>query len=293
MSFQSLVRKLAPGYMADGRHMGTLLEASGLMLDALAERSFLGRCAAIPYAAGAKTADGLPLQCEPEVLPWHARDRGITLYPSEPLGSRRYRCSRWRQLHAMRGTHRGELKYAQPYFLGEDGLGTLPRMRIVHQDGDGDGAMWHTLSGSADPGGAGRYSIYRKVPSNWDFDGLAEKWSRWWAIVYTSGTVLESGVTYWNDGHPWNGGQVWGGVALQVVTDLVTMFLEWHSAHSRCAGIILASDLGSFDPTATSTVETGGSTTLPVGNWGQLVDPATNLPTRLSTATWIYDRYYQ
>jgi len=292
MSFQQAIKGFAPGNMAGGRWMGTLLESVGMTLDGLAERTFLGRCAALPYAAGAKTAGGLLLQCEPDTLAWHARDRGIALYPTEPIASKRFRLSRWRQLHTRRGTHRGEMEHVQPYFLGEDGLGVLPRIRIVHQDGDGDGAMWHTLSGSADVGGAGVYSIRRKVPSNFDFDGLSAKWSRWWAIIYTSGTILNT-VTHWNDGSLWNGGQFWDGVSGLVLADIVSMFLEWGSAHSRCGGIILAHDSASFDPSATSIALGDGTTTLPLGNWGQLVDPATNLPTRLQTASWIYDRYYQ
>jgi hypothetical protein len=293
MSFGRSLRSFAPWYMANGR-MGILLDSVGQMLDELAERSFLGRCAALPHAAGTKTAGGLLMQCEPDVLPWHARDREIPIFPSEPIASQRVILSQWLQLHARRATHRGELQRVQPYFLGADGLGVLPRIRIVHQDGDGDGAMWHTVSGSYDPGGAGIYSVHRQEPSNWVFDASVEKWSRWWGILYTTGIpLLTSGVTYWDDGHIWDGGQVWDGVQSPIVRDIVSMFLSWHSAHSQCAGVILASDPLSFDPTATAIAFPDGTTSLPVGNWGFLVDPVTNLPTRLQTATWIYDRYSQ
>lgn len=293
MSFGASLRSFAPGYMSTGR-MGTLLDSVGQMLDELGERSFLGRLAALPYAAGAKTAGGLLLQCEEDVLATHARDREIPIFPSEPVPSQRIILSRWRQLHARRGTHRGELERIQPYFLGADGLGVLPRARIVHQDGSGAGAMWHTIAGSADAGGAGVYSIKRTTPSNWNFDGLTASWSRWWCIIYTTGIpLLTDGVTYWNDGHVWNGGQVWDGVTAPIISDLVGLVLSWQSAHSQCAGIILASDPASFDPTATAATLPDGSTTLPTGNWGRLVDPVTGLPTRLQTATWIYDRYYQ
>lgn len=294
-AFERAVPGFAPGYMSGGYFMGLLLRSIGAGIDRLALRSFLGTCAAIPFAAGARsTVYGQPLQCELDVLPWHARDRGITLYTSEPEASKRRRLAHFRQLHARRGTHRGALEYVQPYFLGEDGTGVLPRMRIVSQDGDGEGAMWHTLTGSADPGGAGIYSITRTVPSNWDFDGQPEKWSRWWAILYTAGTILDSGITHWDDGSFWDGGQYWDGISGVVVADLVSMFLEWHSAHSELAGVILAHDINSFDP-AVIAVATAldGSTSLPAGTWGRLVDPTTGNPTRLQTATWIYDRYYQ
>jgi len=294
MGFAESLRGFAPWYMASGR-MGILLDSVGQMLDGLAERSFLGRLAALPYAGGTKTAGGLLMQCEPDVLVHHARDRQIPIFPSEPIPAQRVLLSQWHQLHARRATHRGEIERVQPYFLGADGLGVLPRIRIVHQDGDGDGATWHTLSGSYDPGGAGIYSIHRQEPSNWDFDGDAPKWSRWWGIVYTTGIPFlgEAGISHWDDGHLWDGGQVWDGVTRPYVDDIVGMFLSWHSAHSQCAGVILASDLASFDPTATAITFPDGTTSLPVGNWGQLVDPVTWLPTRLQTATWIYDRYYQ
>lgn len=293
MSFARSLRGFAPWYMSQGR-MAILLDSVGQMLDGLAERSFLGRLAAMPYAGGTKTAGGLLMQCEPDVLVHHAEDRQIPIFPSEPVPAQRVKLSQWHQLHARRATHRGELELVQPYFLGADGLGVLPRLRIVHQDGDGDGATWHTLSGSYDPGGAGIYSIHRATPTNFNFDGMLPKWSRWWGIVYTSGIpFLESGITHWDDGSLWDGGQVWDGVTRPFVDDIVGMFLSWHSAHSQCAGVILAHDLTSFNPVALPVAFGDGTTSLPVGNWGQLVDPGTGLPTRLQTATWIYDRYYQ
>jgi hypothetical protein len=170
-------------------------------------------------------------------------------------------------------------------------------MRIVHQSNEATPrATWHTLSGSYDTGGAGVYSVDRTSPSNWDFDGQPEKWSRWWAIIYTPGSILDASTT-WDDGELWDGGSVWGGVPAAVLTDLVSMFTDWQAAHSRCAGVILANDLASFGPTATPALVGDGTTTLPSAttlgiSWGQLVDPTTGLPTRLQSATWILDRYF-
>lgn len=288
-AFERAVPGFAPGYMSGGRWMGTLLRSIGAGIDRFALRSFLGTCAAIPYAAGARSkVYGQLLQCEVDVLPWHARDRGITLYTSEPEASQRKRLARWRQLHARRGTHRGELEYVQPFFLGADGLGVLPRMRIVHQDGDGDGAMWHTLSGSYDAGGAGIYSITRTVPSNWDFDGQVERWSRWWAIIYTAGTALEADQPLWDDGSLWDGGQYWDGFDGRQTDDQIAALREWSAAHSLCAGLILTNDLASFDPAGTATTDAAGATSLPIGNWGNIVDPVTGHPTRLQSASFLY-----
>jgi len=293
MSFSESLRSFAPWYMKGGR-MGLLLDSVGMAMDGIAERAFLGRTAAIVHAAGATTSGGLRLQCEPDALPWHARDREIPLHVTTPVPAQRVNLAEWRQRHARRGTHRGELERVQPYFLGADGLGVLPRIRTVHQDGAGAGAMWHTIAGSADlAAGIRPFTIHRQVPSNWDFDGQTTKWSRWWAIVYTSGTILEEGTTYWDDGSLWDGGQVWDGLPRAVAADIVAMFLDWHSAHSECAGVILAPDDASFDPTATATTDPDGWTSLPVGNWGQLVDPLTGLPTRLPGAVFIHDLYFQ
>lgn len=296
-SFQQRIKAFLPGFMLR-RWSATLAEAVGAHFDEEAQRAFDGQCAAIPFAGGAKTAGGVALECTSDALPWHAADRGIRLYASEPLRSRRVRTSEWHKLKRHRGGHIGELEHVQPYFLGADGLGVIPRMRIVHRSNEATPrATWHTMSGSYDPNGAGEYSVYRADPSNWDFHVHTERWSEWWAIIYTTGSILESGATLWNDGHLWNGGQVWGGVAAQVIEDLVSMFLDWQAAHSSCAGVILASDLASFDPTAAPALVGDGTTTLPsaIGlgvPWDHLTNPVTGLPTRLASASWIFDRYH-
>jgi hypothetical protein len=290
MSFGSLLRSVAPWYMANGR-MGILLDSVGMTLDALAERSFLGRCAALVTSGGAKTPDGFVLQCEPDVLPWHANDRQIPIVPGESIASQRNALAHWHQLHAKRGTHRGELERIQSYFLGADGLGPLPRIRIVHQDGAGAAAMWHTISGFSDPDGAGIYSIHRELPSNFNFDGQTAKKSRYWGIVYRAGIpILNAQAIDWDDGSLWDGGGIWDGITATVANDIVSLFLSWKSAHSELAGVILTSDLTSFNPFALSTVLPDGSTSLPVGNWGHLTSGG--LPTRPPYATWIYDLYH-
>lgn len=285
MSFQTYIRAAAPGYMSGGRWASVFLESVGITLDAYAERTLLGRAAAIPFSGGAKFASGLALQCEPDALPYHARDRQLTLYPTEPLASRRYRLSRWRQIHAQRGTHRGALNSLQPYFLP----GALPRIRIVHQAGDGASADWHTISGSSDPGGAGIYTVHRASPSNWDFDGQDAQWSRFWVILYVNGSSVDGGETEYDDGSTYNGGQVYDGVPAANVFDMIGILNDSKAAHSIMWGFIVTSDLMAFDPTATATVLPDGSTTLPIGNWGPIIDPVTHLPTRPPYAHFYLD----
>lgn len=251
------------------RHVRTFWEAVAAALDGHVESTYQGMLMT------------QPLYCDPSALPVLSKDRGIKLYSSEPIASQRYRLSQWWQLHRQRGTHQGEMRNLQPYFLDGD----LPAMRIVHQAGDGSSATWHTLLAD------GTYQRYRATPSNWNWDDQPELWSRWWAIVYTTGTVLETGETTWDDGSTWNGGQYWDGAGAAVFADIIAMLVDWKAAHSRCAGVALARDRESFDPTATAVTLADGRTTLPTGNWNRLTDPATGLPTRLQTASWILDRY--
>lgn len=268
--YVSEITAAGPWWLAQ-KNIGTLLESVALTLDGAVDS----------LAQGLRMTD--PLRCDESALPVLSRDRGIRLYTTEPIASQRYRLSQWLQLQRQRGTHQGEMRNAQPYFLTET---ALPRIRIVHQNGSGTRATWHTLETS------GEYSVYKVEPSNWDFDGQPTLWSRWWAIIYSNdSTILSDGVTEWNDGANWNDGQFWNGAAAQVFLDLAAMFLDWKAAHSQCAGVIIASDPASFDPSSTATTLPDGRTTLPSGNWGALVDPATGLPTRLQTATFIHDRY--
>lgn len=223
-----------------------------------------------------------PLRCDPSLLPTISRDRSLRIYQSEPEESQRYRLSQWLQLHRQRGTHQGEMRNLQPYFLDQPGL---PRIRIVHQSGTGARATWHTLNHDS------TYDVHKQEPSNWDWDGQPELWSRWWAIIYTDGTFLSPDVTFWNGGQLWNGGTYWDGIESQVMLDLIAMLIDWKSAHSRCAGVCLARDPDKFDPTATPVTYAGGQTSHPTGNWHRLVDPTTGLPTREPTGSWIYDVY--
>ena len=270
MNFQQLILDYAPSYMR-ARWISIFLESIGATLDAQAERLILGRRASSVS------------RCEPDVLPWHAQDRGIQLYPSEPIASQRYRLSRWHQLRRRKGTHLGCLENMQPYFLP----GMLPTIRIVHQDGAGSSATWHTM------GPSGAYSVYRATPSNWNFDGATAKWSRWWVILDVSAlpvNALGATLAHYNDGSTYDQpGLVYDGIATAVVTDLVDMALDWKAAHSMLWGFVVTRQAGTFDPKATAVTSAEGWTSLPVGNWGAPTDPATGLLTRPPYAAWLYD----
>lgn len=269
--FQQAIKAWAPQSWGLVPNLGRLLESCGATFDAAMERMYLSRSAGLvqPSSFGA---------CSPAAFPFHASDRGLRLYPTEPDASKRFRLSRWRQLHQRRGTHRGELEHAQPYFLP----GALPTLRIVHQRGSGSSSLWHSVTPD------GIYGTTLQGPSNWDFDGVDAKWSRWWAIVYIGGTRIDTGTTY-DDGSTYNGGQTYDGQSASTVDDLVNLFLDWKGAHSELWGVILVRDASLLSPFGTSSVLPDGSTTYPVGNWGMIIDPATGLPTRDARLDFIYD----
>lgn len=260
---QQLVESIGPWFLRN-KHIGAFLESMAITYDSAIESLDLG------------LRLGQPLRCDASALPVLGYDRGIPFYPSESETSKRYRCAHWKQLHRTRGTHIGELQTAQPYFGT-----TPPLMRIVHQDGAGASATWHTLAAD------GSYSKHVATPSNWNWDGTASKWSRFWVICYAPAWALSQ--IHYGDGTRYGTGAVYAGASSsQVATDLVNMIRNWKGAHSRLYGYIIATDGSSFDPTATSAALPGGGTTLPIGNWGSPLS-LTGGHTRPSSAIWIYD----
>lgn len=262
---QRVVGRIGP-YFLHGKHIGTFLEANAFALDQGLESLEQGLNLSNPYT------------CDVSAFPYLSKDRRIRLYANEPEPSKRARLANWQALHRQRGTHQGELRHAQPYFLPDS-----PIMRIVHQDGAGATATWHTLDA------AGVYTVSQKTPSNWNYDGQASKWSRWWVVIYAPAALI-AGLTRYNDGSKWDGGQLYNGVVTQTAVDIVKMFEEWHAAHSQPSAIILATDAASFNPTASAVTDPAGWTSLPVGNWGSPVSPPPQSKyTRPPSAIWLYE----
>jgi hypothetical protein len=275
--FQRLVSFVAPWFLRQ-KNLGTFLEAVGLLHDGAADNMIQGMRL------------GYPLRCPANQLPTISYDRGIKLYPSEPEASQRQRLSMWWQLHKTRGSHQGEMRHVQPYFLP----GTLPWIRIVHQAGDGSVATWHTL----DP--SGHYSATTASPSNWNWDGQTSKWSRWWAIVYLPAGYASVTTGTWDGSSAWDGTALWDGLPAAIFADLWQMFSDWKAARSWFGGLIVTAlqptdsipghpGVHPFDPASTSTTNADGSTNLPTGSWGSpvyLSGPSLGLPTRPSWATF-------
>src|SRR5262249_21727153 len=160
-------------YVAN-RYIGGFLEAFGFVLDTAVETLNQGLLMT------------QPLRCDPSGLPELSRDRGIKLYPSEPIDSQRYRLPQWLNLHRQRGTHQAERRPARRSFPTSS---ALPLMRMVHKEGKGVIATWHPLDAE------GVYTVQQHQPSNWDYDGHVEMWSRFWFILYPPAFFLDQ--KYW------------------------------------------------------------------------------------------------
>lgn len=267
----------APWFLRN-RWKGTFLQAVALQYDIAIDT----------LAQGLRLSQ--PLRCDVSALPHLARDRSIALYPTEPIPSQRFRLSQWWQLHRGRGSHQGEMRHAQPYFLP----GTLPRIRIVHQSGGGSPvATWHTL----DP--SGRYSAAQASPSNFNIDGTASKWSRWAAFVDMSGTAYTGPATY-GDGDTYGDGLLYGSAGStpfygQRQADVAAMLYDWKAAHSWCEWIIawwpMTGGAPFPDASSTPTQDASGWWSLPNGanTWTVLADPVTGLATRPPNMLWLRD----
>lgn len=178
--FQKMMIDLAPEWLRE-KNAASFLGAAGLILDLSQQRLIEGIRA------------GQPLRCDVSALREISAQRRLRIYASEPIASQRFRLSRWHQLHRQRGTHQGEMRNLQPYFLGADGLGVLPNIWIVHQDGRASPTCtWHNLSP------AGVYSVTRVTSSNFNFDNngvdsavpVAPPWQG--AHVYIAGDAVSN-----------------------------------------------------------------------------------------------------
>lgn len=187
--FQAAILGDPAPYFLRQKNLGTFMEALGIVYDIFASN----------LALGLRLSQ--PLRCDESALPYLSFDRGIRLYPSEPIASQRFRLSQWWQLWKQRGSHQGAMRHLQPYFLGASGLGPLPTIRIVHASGDGLSATWHTLSGGV-PGAPGTsvYSAQKVTPSNFDFDSNGTNSATDIAAPWQALTPYLAGQTVTNDG---------------------------------------------------------------------------------------------
>lgn len=279
MSLQDELTKQLPWYL-HGPNGGKMFEAYAAVCDMLIETQVQG------------LQQGDPLRCDESALPLIGSHRGLRRYPTESVASYRSRLAGWREMKRHWGSHYAQMKQLQLWFSPQ-----APTIKTVHQSGDGVYATWHTLFPD------GRYTVQSITPSNWDWDSdygllidsdVTSKRGRYWMIVHTDllDPLLLVDTARWDAGEAWDGGALWGGMFYRAqIDDMISVTADWKAAHSELWGLIFASDPDSFDPTSTSAVESGlTSTTLPVGNWRFGVDWSTGELTRLSTAVFAFDR---
>lgn len=273
-SFFSVLQRfagtVAPWFVRN-KNIGTFLEAVAATKGAAVE------------TLGQGLRMGQPLRGDASSLPYLSKDRRIRIYETEPEASKRYRLAHWLQLRRQFGTHQGQMRNLAPFFLP-----AKPNLRIVHQDGNGDRATWHQLSTS------GTYSVFKKVPSNWDWDGQTDKWSRFWLIIARQGlgNFFTEVPAEWDDGTEWNDGTLWGGSpsAAQIADMVAAVRSEAKAAHSSLWGVILVGQASDILATADPSTDPDGWTTHPVGNWALATDPTTGLPTRPPYVTLLWDK---
>jgi hypothetical protein len=278
-----------------GPLVGELLGSVGAQLDAMAEQVMQARLRGNPFAGGptlsregaARLVDGRLIECEEWVLPLHAAQRGVRLYSTESVLSKRIRIARHLDYKRMRGTLRGLLLNAQPYFVG---LGVVPTMRAIHRLASGK-CVWHTLYPD------GTYEIKVPAVDNWNFGGSGR--SRFWVGIYTKdpdgvqvptlgpAATYDDGIATYDDGVT-----VYDGLSYAVAADLVALSRD-HAAHSKCAGVMLWSDTADFQPSATPATDGDAWTTLPdSGNWLSTVYTSGSnigLASRNPRAFFLYD----
>lgn len=267
-TLEKYVSRIVPWFLG-GPNAGSYLQALGLTCDTILESAVQGMLLR------------RPLECDSSALLTLCKERGVNWFrDTEPEESIRVRLAMFRQIARFKGHPYGVMINLQPYFLP----GALPRMRIVHQSGLG-WVGWHTLEAD------GTYEVYQSATSNWNYDGQIAKHARWWLIIETTGTRLDSGVTLYDDGHVYDGGQVYDGFAGPTpaqAADMVGIAKAGQRAGTWLSGLILT-PTGAFVPTGTAATLADGSTTYPVGNWGSVVDPVTSLPSRAPYLSFVLD----
>ncbi len=124
--------------------------------------------------------------------------------------------------------------------------------------------------------------------ANWDWDGDAAQWSRFWVILHPPSTFWQVSPFDWGDaaGSDWgeDDGHTLGSTAtydeVQTIRPIVA---DWKPAGTKCINVIVAFDPASFDPTAAV-----DSTGMPDGLWYRWskVVAGVQVPARLDTARY-------
>ncbi len=249
-TFRDAVGHLGPPWTQGD--VGTRLKYlfAGILLDDYASMMKLALNARMPKRAA---------EFIPEALGPLGNDRAIVRGDQEPDAVYALRLSKafdaWKHAGSAIGMLRQLAAYMFPF---------TPRLRVVSTTVDHVSSQlittWVTLEGGAD----GTPSFHFSQPGNWNWDGLLNRWSRFWVIIYP-GAFTVTGHT-WGDGWLWGDGTIWGinGITAPQIRSLQRIIQQWKGAHAECipsGGIILASSNAQFDPAS------GPGFPMPSGNW--------------------------
>jgi hypothetical protein len=131
---------------------------------------------------------------------------------------------------------------------------------------------WIAWPQAGTPGGllsqltAGTFTATLKEMKDWNWDGDAANWSRFWTIITNHGWTR----THWGDGRTWGSG-TWGSTASQAEAEtLLRIIRKWKPAHVVGITIVV------MDPVAWAAGQ-------PDGTWG-------NPANRNSAALYHFDR---
>ena len=251
---RDLIREASPPWLR--RTWGErLLYAPGLILDGVMHWALEGIKARFP----SKTPE--------EALRLIGADRRIVRGFDESPDLFRIRLRRWLDDWRIAGNPYALMEQIRAYLTGY-----AVRVRCVNTKG-----TWFTIEAD------GSYTIDRKK-GNWDWDGGAASWSRFWVIIYPLSTGL------WPQEGTWGSGGTWGDNGLTIgtaatsnqVATIRQLVRDWKPAGTRCQWIIVASDANSFSPAA------GAGPPMPDGQWGygSKNSAGTQVESRLATARY-------
>lgn len=213
-----------------------LLYAIGLMFDALLEWANMAVHARLASWCASNALDALAV---------HGRDRGIRRGFAESATSYAARLSTWWEARKQKGSRWATMDQIAGYLSGYS---------VTIRTVNGNGAWCTRL-----PDGTREY--HRSSPTNWDWDGNAAAWSRYWVILYPPATLwTDDGA--WDDPGTWDDGGTWDTTATpdQVAT-IRAIVKEWNPPHAKCAGILIALNSVDFAPD-------GSGAGFPAGDWG-------------------------
>lgn len=241
LTIRDTLRRLIPPWMSDRITAGftagfRYLYAHALMCDFAIQFAFEAIRSRFPSFAPS------------EALSLIGQDRRIRRGLNEPDPSYRARLLRWLQDWKRAGSAFAILSQLRAY------LQTSVRLRIVTANG-----TWWTL----EPDGTMRRTV--TLPAkNWNWDGNAPLWARFWVIIYCDTGVPFARGRKFGDGHRYGDGfgTIGCTATLAQVGSIRDIVRQWKAAHEVCKNIVLAFDATMFDPAFVP------GAPMPDGTWG-------------------------